>query len=222
MLNRARPGPVLILPTASAPEGDEVFDRWGRMGLEHYGRLGVDAEVVPLKRRQDADRPDLLARLDAAAAVFFSGGNPGSLASSLSGSAFWRSLLENLDRGLAYGGCSAGVAALGERAAWRLHRGTFWPGLAVFPGTNLAPHWDAVDAYLPGLAQTLVEHLGPPHRLVTVDEETAMVGDGLRWSVLGSGRVQVLEAGGWTGYRAGDGFDLDLARPHRGRGVTAR
>lgn len=153
MLDRARPGPVLILPTASAPEGDEVFDGWGRMGVEHYARLGVEAEVLPVKRREDAERADLASRLDDAAAVFLSGGNPGSLAATLAGTRFWTSLVANLDRGLAYGGCSAGIAALGERAAWRLHRNSFWPGLGVFPGTNLAPHWDAVDAYLPGLAQ---------------------------------------------------------------------
>ena len=212
MLERARPGPVLILPTASAPEGDEVFDRWGRRGLEHYRRLGVDAEVVPLKTRDDAGRTNLVTILDTAGAVFFSGGNPGYLASTLSGSAFWRSLMANLDRGLAYGGCSAGVAALGERAAWRLHRSTFWPGLAVFPGTNLAPHWDATDAYLPGLSRTLVEHLGPPYRLVAVDEETAMVGDGRHWSVLGAGRAHVLEDGGWDRHGSGESFELDLAR----------
>lgn len=212
MLDRARPGPVLILPTASAPEGEDVFDRWGRMGLEHYARLGADAQVVPLKNREDAERTDLASRLDEAGAVFFSGGNPGSLAATLAGTRFWRTLAANLAGGLAYGGCSAGVAALGERAAWRLHRHTFWPGLAVFPGTNLAPHWDAVDAYIPGLAKVLVAKLGPPFRLVAIDERTAMVGDGGRWSVLGEGGVHVLEGGRWEDHAAGTSFDLDLAR----------
>lgn len=212
VLERARPGPVLILPTASAPEGDEVFDGWGRMGVEHYARLGVEAEVLPVKRREDAERADLASRLDDAAAVFLSGGNPGSLAATLAGTRFWTSLVANLDRGLAYGGCSAGIAALGERAAWRLHRNSFWPGLGVFPGTNLAPHWDAVDAYIPGLAKGLVANLGPPFRLVAVDERTAMVGDGRRWSVLGAGGVHILEDGGWTDHGAGSSFDLDLAR----------
>jgi cyanophycinase len=212
MLERARPGPVLILPTASAPEGDEVFDGWGRMGVEHYARLGVEAEVLPVKRREDAERANLASRLDDAAAVFLSGGNPGSLAAALAGTRFWTSLVANLDRGLAYGGCSAGIAALGERAAWRLHRNSFWPGLGVFPGTNLAPHWDAVDAYIPGLAEALVANLGPPFRLVAVDERTAMVGDGRRWSVLGAGGAHILEDGGWTDHGAGSSFDLDLAR----------
>jgi cyanophycinase len=211
MLDRARPGPVLVLPTASAPEGDEVFARWGRMGLEHYGALGADVEVVPINTREDAELAVPASRLDVAGAVFFSGGNPGFLAATLAGTRFWASLTANLERGLAYGGCSAGIAALGERAAWRLHRNTFWPGLGVFPGTNLAPHWDAVEAYVPGLGEVLVSSLGPPARLVAVDERTAMVGDGRRWSVLGAGGVHVLDGDGWTDHPPGATFDLDLA-----------
>ena len=34
-------GRVLILPTASAKEGDEVFDGWGSKGLEHFDSLGI-------------------------------------------------------------------------------------------------------------------------------------------------------------------------------------
>lgn len=212
MLDRARPGRVLVLPTASAPEGNEVFDGWGRMGMNHYARLGVEAEVVPLKTRRDAERAELVSGLDVAGAVFFSDGNPGTLAATLAGTPFWASLTANLDRGMAYGGCSAGIAALGERAAWRLHKNTFWPGLGVFPGTNVAPHWDAVDAYISGLEEALLANLGPPFRLVAVDERTAMVGDGRDWSVMGQGGVHVLEDSGWTDHGPETSFTLDLAR----------
>ena len=40
-------GSVAILPTASASEGDQVFERWGRMGLDHYARSGVSAVRDP-------------------------------------------------------------------------------------------------------------------------------------------------------------------------------
>jgi hypothetical protein len=42
-----RDGRVAIVPTASASEGDAVFDRWGRMGLDHYAAMGIEASVVP-------------------------------------------------------------------------------------------------------------------------------------------------------------------------------
>src|SRR5439155_11002014 len=49
-------GSVLVLPTASAPEGDPIFDGWANLGLDHYAQLGIPAQVVPLKTREDADR----------------------------------------------------------------------------------------------------------------------------------------------------------------------
>jgi len=46
VLDRANgDGRVLILPTASAKEGDEVFDGWAAKGLAHYSSLGIPAEV---------------------------------------------------------------------------------------------------------------------------------------------------------------------------------
>ncbi len=52
-------GSVLVLPTASAPEGDDVFDGWARKGLAHFASLGVPAAVLPIRRREDAEREDL-------------------------------------------------------------------------------------------------------------------------------------------------------------------
>ncbi|MGH2720564.1 MAG: Type 1 glutamine amidotransferase-like domain-containing protein, partial [Actinomycetota bacterium] len=113
LLDRARPGPVLVLPTASAPEGGAVFERWGSMGVAHYrDELGTAAEVVPLRTRADAERPELVARLDDAALVFFSGGNPAYLVHVLAGTPFWAALQRGTAAGLAYGGCSAGAACL--------------------------------------------------------------------------------------------------------------
>jgi cyanophycinase len=209
LLARARPGRILVLPTASAPEGDHVFERWGRSGLEHYARRGFDAAVLPLKTAADAARPELVAALEDAAMVFFSGGNPGYLAETMAGSPFWRAVVEHLDRGLAYAGCSAGANALGELTAWRLDRGALGPGLGLFPGTNIAPHWDVVDAYVPGIRAILAERLGPPHRLAALDERTALVGDGRRWTVIGSGGVHLLENGKWR--HAGAGQRVALA-----------
>ena len=74
---------AIVAPTAAAHEGDESFDGWANKGLEHYAGLGIPAEVLPLKTREDAHRDDLVRRLDDASIVFFSGGNPARLAGLL-------------------------------------------------------------------------------------------------------------------------------------------
>ncbi|MBL8046963.1 MAG: hypothetical protein JNL09_10495, partial [Anaerolineales bacterium] len=37
---------VVCLPTASAPDGASVFNRWAEQGVEHFSRLGAEAEAV--------------------------------------------------------------------------------------------------------------------------------------------------------------------------------
>jgi cyanophycinase-like exopeptidase len=210
-------GRVVVLPTASAPEGDEVFEGWASMGLRHYEAAGIAAEVVALRTRADAERPELFERFRGASAVFFSGGNPAYLAATLAGTPAWACIVDEMGRGMAYAGCSAGVACLGESApdsAVRdpLHAdgSLLQPGLGVFPDTFLMPHWDALDGYVPGLQALIRRSVPADRRLVTIDEHTAMLGDGSIWTVEGSGRVGVIRGDDARAFASGEAFEEPL------------
>jgi cyanophycinase-like exopeptidase len=211
---------LLILPTASAAEGDAVFDTWGAKGLYHYRALDISADVVPLKTRGDAARQDLIASLDGAAAVYFSGGNPAYLASVLADTPFWAAVMDAMDHGLAYAGCSAGVACLGDMALdsaqQDLSQGLWQDGLRMFSGHVFGPHWDALDRYVPGLRALLESSVPAGSTMVAIDEDTAMTGDGMHWTVAGHGGVHVLQEGGWTDHASGDVFDLPMRDESRG------
>jgi cyanophycinase len=218
LLDRARTGDgrVLVLPTASAPEGEEVFGRWAAMGLAHYQEMGVTAELVPIRTREDAQDPANVARLTEASLVFFSGGNPAYLSATLAGTAFWAAVLAGLDRGLAYGGCSAGVQCLGERAldaGVRPFGPEVWkPGLGLFRGVSFGPHWDVLERYVPGLEAFILGSVPTGELLLAIDEATAVVGDGERWEVMGSGAAHVWRDDGWTDHPPGRRFTLTLPR----------
>jgi cyanophycinase len=207
-------GSVLILPAASAPEGDQVFDRWADMGMTHYRALGIRAEVVPIKNHGDANRPELVGKLEDASMTFFSGGNPGYLADVLTGSAFWKALLQAMERGVAYAGCSAGIACLGEvapdSAARSFGRNSWKPGLRLFPKMFFGPHWDALDTFVPGLKDIIVTSVPADCRLLAIDERTAVVGDGSEWRVIGLGAAHLLEDGAWKDFPSGDRFEETL------------
>jgi cyanophycinase-like exopeptidase len=221
-------GRIVVLPTASAPEGDDVFEGWASMGLRHYEEAGIAAEVVPLRTRADTERPELLERIRGASAVFFSGGNPAYLAATLAGTPAWTCIVDEMRRGMAYAGCSAGVACLGESAPDSSVRdplnadgALLQPGLNVFPGTFLMPHWDALDGYVPGLQDLIRRSVPADRRLVTIDEHTAMVGDGTAWTVEGSGRVGVIRGDDERSFTAGDTFEEPLTDSGvRGVGVA--
>jgi cyanophycinase-like exopeptidase len=111
-----------------------------------------------------------------------------------------------IDDGLAYAGCSAGIAALGVRAPDSSVRGfsrNVWrQGLGLFPRTLFGPHWDVVDRYVPGAAKKIEAALPSGARLFAIDENTAAIGDGRAWSVVGAGNVAILENAVWQRFPA--------------------
>jgi cyanophycinase len=206
-------GSVLISPAAAAPEGDGVFDSWANKALAHYERLGVPTRVLPLKTREDAERADVVALVDDASIIFFSGGNPWYLATVLIDTPLWSRLRERMMDGLAYAGCSAGVACLTEMtydSATQDFEQVFKPGLGYVRNALFAPHWDIVEAWIPGAQAAITAAAPPAGVLIALDENTAMVGDGSAWTVHGRQGIHVYRGGSWTDHTAGASFDLAL------------
>ncbi len=215
MLARSRNpgGPVLVCPTAAAHEGDETYDGWANKGLEHYRDLGIPAEVLPLKTRHDASREDVIARLGDASAIFFSGGNPARLTQVMLGTPFWEALQAAIGDGLPYAGCSAGVACLTEVTfdSDSQDLDSVWaPGINYVHNTLFAPHWDIVDTWIPGATEFIAGSVKPGQTFIALDEETAMLGDGRSWRVMGTAKIHVLAGGEWARYADGDAFELPL------------
>jgi len=212
---------VLVVPTASAPEGDTVFTRWAQMGIDHYRTMGMAPELVAIRVREDADRPEVAAQVEGASLVYFSGGNPAYLARTLKGTAFWEAVAGALDAGCALGGSSAGISFLGGRTFDPAARSPGGPrvwvdGLGHFPRGMLGPHWDAVDRWLPGATAMMLAAVPEGWCFLGVDEDTAAVGDGRHWEVVGRGTATVLRATGEVAVVAsGASFDLTLVSdPH--------
>ena len=210
-----RAGPVLVLATASAPEGDEVYQGWVDKGLAHFAAAGMDAVAPSLRTRDDAHDPVIVDQVDQAAMVFFSGGNPAYLAKVLLGSPVWDRICDGVaDGSLAYGGCSAGVACLSDPTfdsdADDAER-VWAPGLAHFPAILFAPHWDIVETWIPGAHAFITAATPAGGTLVAIDERTALVGDGTQWSTHGVGGVYLHRDGRWVAeYRAGDRWELPM------------
>jgi cyanophycinase-like exopeptidase len=120
---------------------------------------------------------------------------------------------ERLGRGLAYAGCSAGVACLSEvtfDSDTQDFEQVFKPGLGTVRGTLFGPHWDMVDTWIPGATEMIASSVPEGGRLVAIDEETAMFGDGVSWSVTGASGVHILQDQVWADHLAGATFTLDL------------
>lgn len=202
---QGRPEVVAIVPAASAPEGDAVFDRWAAMGLEHYASMGLKGRVVPLKDRDDADRDEVVSALEGAGMVFFSGGNPRFLADTLRGSRFLASVLEEMDHGLVYAGCSAGAMVASREPQTHPRLGAAWvSGLGLVSDGVFGVHWDRMR-FIPGMRPFLMSR-SQDSWFAGIDERTAILGDGECWTVFGRGTVILRADGDHGSFGAGSVF----------------
>jgi cyanophycinase len=206
---RARPR-VAILPTASFPDGEEVFTRWATMGTAHFGSLGAEVEPVLVRDRAGADDPAAAQAIGEADLVYLSGGNPSYLMKVLDGSAVGFAIADAHERGAILAGCSAGAMVLAGHA-FDFRMGLIpWPlrwraGMGFVPGASVVPHYDA----WPEPLSALIALQAPRGSLVLgIDEETALLGRNGAWEVHGRSRVTVWRGRRRDRYRAGDTFRL--------------
>lgn len=203
----ARPR-VVILPTASFPDGEDVFQRWAAMGAAHFAGLGAEVEPVLVRDRSEADDPAAAQAVGEADLVYLSGGRPAHLRRALDGSAVGRALVEAHERGAVLAGCSAGAMALAGHAfdlrirvlpfplRWR-------PALGFAPSVSVVPHYDA----WPEPMSALVALQAPRGSVVLgIDEETAVIGRDGSWQVHGAARVTVWRGRRRERHRAGETF----------------
>ena len=100
---------IAIIPTASQ------LDTTGRKYELIFRELGAaDATALPYKLREDTDRADLLATLEAATGVFLTGGNQLRISTVLGGTIVAKTIRRLNARGVPVGGTSAGAAILSE------------------------------------------------------------------------------------------------------------
>jgi cyanophycinase len=223
------------LPTASALEGDERFDYWVELGRAHFEGLGVEPVSVPVRTRADAQDPVLAGLVEGAGLVYLSGGDPHHLAATLRASVVWAAIVAAWSAGSALAGCSAGAMALCagappdlgpggarraasmstvEGAAAPTPSGTGGAGLEMVPNLAVIPHFDRMEHWRPDAVAWFGAWCPPEAQLVGIDEDTALIHDGRRWSVQGRRSVWIIGDDGRT--RHDDGTHPELPAPSPG------
>jgi cyanophycinase len=206
---RTRPR-VAVVPTASYPDGEAVFQRWAAMGVAHFAGLGAEVEPVLVRDRAGADDGAAAQALGEADLVYLSGGKPSYLLEVIEGTQMGRALAAVHERGAALVGCSAGAMALaGFAFDFRMRLVPFplrWGiGLGFAPGLSVVPHYDA----WPEPLSALIAFQAPRGSVVLgIDEDTAVVGRDGGWQVHGASRVTVWRGRRRERFRAGEIFRI--------------
>jgi len=177
---------LVVIPTASeradkAPD-ESLLATWKNRSL-------ASVTLLHTRSREEADKPDFVAPLKTATAVWFGGGAQSRLSEAYVGTAVERELEALLHRGGVIGGTSAGAAI---QSRLMIASGNPVPNIGVgvdlLPGAVIDQHFLRRNRK-PRLLNALDEH--PGHVGFGIDEATALIAQGRRLEVLGKSTVTV-------------------------------
>ena len=202
------PGPAYVVPTAAARQRPELAvataKRW-------FTRLGLDLLELPVLKRSDASSADNVELAERGGLFYLTGGDPGLVVDVLRGTPVWRAMAAAWGRGAALAGSSAGAMALGE---WTLVRKAYpgqaerrcKPALGLVRRVAVAPHFETfghrwVDSVLgdPPVDEVVI---------VGIDERSAALWDGGRWTARGAGSITIVTRRDLGVYRSGTRVQL--------------
>lgn len=185
---------VVCIPAAAGQEGKAAVDRWLRMGVQHFTKLGALVEPLRIVDRASADDSRWVEPITSADLVYFSGGNPLYLYRTLAGSRAWAAVQAARERGAVLAGCSAGAMILARHLPdVRSPELLLHAGFGLVSPMMVLPHFDRLESFRPGATAELQQRIHPGEFVLGVDEDTALVGaPGGPWEVMGARSVVVL------------------------------
>ena len=200
---------VVCIPAAAGQEGDESINRWSRMGLDHFKRLGANVQALRIIDKSSANDAQYESMLENADLIYFSGGNPQYLFETMQGSRAWTAMQKAWTSGAVYAGCSAGAMILSKRIPSFRLAGTL-EGFGIVPAKFIIPHFDAIPGIWKPLVFALKGQLKKSERMIGVDENTALVGQlGGEWKVMGKSKVHVFTNKEQRSYENGQTLSLE-------------
>lgn len=189
-------GPLVVV-TAASNEPDELWETYEAvfrdLGVSEVRQLHVNTRAEAL----DAANSSVL---DDATAVFFTGGDQLKLTSQLGDSPVFSKTREIFERGGCIAGTSAGASIMcetmlvsgnGSQSPHVADTLRLAPGFGLMPGVIIDQHFAER-----GRIGRLIGAVAQNPRIVGVgiDEDTAILCEGNRFTVIGSGGVYVIDA----------------------------
>ena len=190
---------VLLVPTAA----NENPARAASNGVDYFSRLGASASSLMVLDDRHSNDEELLASVDAADVIYYTGGSPSHLLATLAGSLLLDKTKRALDRGAVVAGSSAGAMVMGS---WMRFR-DWTESLGIVPGVATLPHHegsepDVIAAELANSAPSDLDVLG-------IDGRTCCLRSGGVWTVHGAGTVTLYRGGQWQRFSPGDTITLN-------------
>ena len=181
------------LPGEVAAEYREVFERLGAAEVHH----------IDVSERLDAMNPAAIKTVKESSGVFFTGGDQLHITSLMGGTELQETILDCYRKDLIVGGTSAGAAMMGNSMIIsgasdenpRAGAVEIGPGTDLVVGCMIDTHFSQRGRH--GRLLTAVAHF-PQDLGFGIDENTAMIIEKGKFTVIGEGAVTIIDGGKMT------------------------
>lgn len=188
----------IVVMTTATDSPEEAAEKYEAV----FKRLGAkDVRHVSVCQRADAMNAESVAAVEAASGLFFTGGDQLHITSLMGGTDLHRTVFDCCKKGLLVAGTSAGAAMMGNSmiVSGKSDENPKFGGVEMAPGTDLIvgciidTHFSQRGRH--GRLLTAIAHY-PQDLGFGVDEDTAMLIENGKFTVIGAGAVTVIDGGG--------------------------
>ncbi len=189
----------IVIMTVATELPQEVGSEYVRIFKDLAGP-NSEVTTVDVETRDQANCPEAIARIEAATAVFFTGGDQFRITRLLGGTKLDMTLHDRYEKGLVLAGTSAGASMMSSimiihgpaETTARVGMTRLGAGMEFLPGVIIDQHFaqrGRINRLLTAIAQY------PHHLGIGIDENTAIIVEGNICRVVGAGSITVLDAG---------------------------
>ena len=201
------PARVLIIPTAAITGPAKAAND----GVNHFAKLGGDSSQLMVLDRSQSDDPSFVQFGPQSgrepSVVYFTGGNPDHLLTTLADSQLLRNIMDAVADGAVLAGSSAGAMVMGS--LMRRPQGGGWiEALGVVPGLAVLPHHERSDPR--ETSRQLRTQVPADLTVLGIDARSGCLGRPGSWRTVGTGNVTVYRGADWQVYSSGQALPSDV------------
>jgi len=184
LLNKLNEKPkVVTFPTAAGLESEERLKYWENLATNHFKFLSVDHINFNARNRNDLNSKEVLDAVSNANFIYFSGGNPSHLYSSIKDSLFENEMKSLLNRNGILAGCSAGAMIFANK----MIKGS---GLGYINNSIVIPHYG--ESFYSWISNTVKLLNRGKYKLICLEKNTYFCINNENIEIVGENNIHII------------------------------
>jgi len=202
LLNKLNEKPkVVTFPTAAGLESEERLKYWENLATNHFKFLSVDHINFNARNRNDLNSKEVLDAVSNANFIYFSGGNPSHLYSSIKDSLFENEMKSLLNRNGILAGCSAGAMIFANK----MIKGS---GLGYINNSIVIPHYG--ESFYSWISNTVKLLNRGKYKLICLEKNTYFCINSENIEIVGENNIHIIYKDSHQTFSNGEILNLNI------------